>query len=97
MTFGPSDGSLQIENNSSEKSSKLENGTNGVVKSKKPNTILHPSLSIRAKDDVPDPETLELEEEVPGWHGYVEWEKYPERKERVKEFMKKFEFPGVSN
>ena len=43
----------------------------------------------------PDPESLLLEEEVPGWHGYVEWEKYPERKRVVKEYMKKFDFPGV--
>jgi len=31
-----------------------------------------------------------------GWHGYVEWEKYPERKAAVKAFLKEFDFPGVS-
>lgn len=58
--------------------------------------IFHPSLVLRNKDETPDPESLELEEEIPGWHGYVEWEKYPERKKAVKEYMKKFDFPGVS-
>ena len=57
--------------------------------------ILHPSLVLRTKE-TPDPEALGLEEEFPGWHGYVEWEKYPERKKEVKEYMKKFNFPGVS-
>jgi sulfite oxidase len=57
--------------------------------------ILHPSLTLRTKE-VPDPEALGLTEELAGWHGYVEWEKYPERKKEVKEYMKKFDFPGVS-
>ena len=52
---------------------------------------------LRNRDESPpDPEELGLEEELPGWHGYVEWEKYPERKQMVKEYMKKFAFPGVS-
>lgn len=59
--------------------------------------IFHPSLVLRNKDQPPpDPESLGLEEELEGWHGYVEWEKYPERKEKVKEYMKRFDFPGVS-
>ena len=59
--------------------------------------IFHPSLVLRNRDESPpDPEELGLEEELPGWHGYVEWEKYPERKQMVKEYMKKFAFPGVS-
>lgn len=56
--------------------------------------ILHPSLTLRTKEK-PNPEALSLREELPGWHGYVEWEKYPERKKEVKEYMKKFDFPGV--
>ncbi|RDW78059.1 molybdopterin binding oxidoreductase [Coleophoma crateriformis] len=56
---------------------------------------LHPDLVIRNKSEPVDPEgELALKEELPGWHGYVEWENYPERKEKVKEFMKKFDFPG---
>lgn len=57
--------------------------------------ILHPSLTLRTKE-VPNPEALNLDEELPGWHGYIEWEKYPDRKKAIKEYMKKFEFPGVS-
>lgn len=57
--------------------------------------ILHPDLVIRNKEETPNPEVLGLEEERPGWHGYVEWEKYPERKQKAKEFMQEFEFPGV--
>ncbi|CZR50760.1 probable sulfite oxidase, mitochondrial precursor [Phialocephala subalpina] len=56
--------------------------------------ILHPNLVLRTKE-TPDPEALGLEEEFPGWHGYVEWERYPERKKEVKEYMKKFNFPGA--
>jgi len=96
MAFGNPDGSLRIENNIPEKSSNLENGTNGTVKPMKTKPILHPKLLVRTKEETPDPEALGLEEEIPGWHGYVEWEKYPERKKKVKEFMKKFEFPSVS-
>lgn len=58
-------------------------------------SILHPDLEIRSSDELPDPNELELEEELDGWHGYIEWEKYPERKQKVKEFMKKFKFPSV--
>ncbi|CZS91488.1 related to nitrate reductase [NADPH] [Rhynchosporium agropyri] len=57
-------------------------------------SILHPDLVIRNKDEIPDPEELGLEEELKGWHGYVEWENYPERKEKAKEMLRKFVFPG---
>ncbi|PQE29127.1 oxidoreductase molybdopterin binding domain-containing protein [Rutstroemia sp. NJR-2017a BBW] len=66
---------------------------NGSEKSRRP-SILHPDLVIRNKDELPDPHELELEEELDGWHGYIEWEKYPERKQKAMEFMKKFEFPN---
>lgn len=62
---------------------------------KRRSSILHPDLVIRNKDEVPDPHELELEEELDGWHGYIEWEKYPERKQKTMDFMKKFEFPPV--
>jgi len=87
MTFGVNDGSLTIQNGSTSKASESH---------KKPSSILHPNLVIRSKDEIPSPESLDLGEELPGWHGYIEWEQYPERKKRVKEFMKKFDFPGVS-
>jgi sulfite oxidase len=95
MTFGVKDGSLTIENES--KPSTTNSKPDGASKSpKKPSTILHPDLVMRSKGEIPDPESLALEEELPGWHGYVEWEQYPEKKQKVKEFMKKFDFPGVS-
>jgi hypothetical protein len=67
--------------------------------------ILHPSLVLKedvlqkwgkGEGEIPDPdEVLDLKEERKGWHGYVEWELYPERKARVKEWMKGFDFPSV--
>ena len=37
-------------------------------------------------------------EERPGWNGYIEWEKHPERKQRAMEILKanKHKFEGVS-
>ena len=37
-------------------------------------------------------------QELPGWDGYIEWERYPERKERAARILKehKHEFAGVS-
>ncbi|KAF2193927.1 molybdopterin binding oxidoreductase [Zopfia rhizophila CBS 207.26] len=32
-------------------------------------------------------------EELPGWHGYVEWEKYPEKKKAAARILAKYEFP----
>jgi sulfite oxidase len=52
-------------------------------------------LVLRNKEDIPNPNALGFEEELPGWYGYVEWEKYPEKKKRAKELMKKFSFLGV--
>lgn len=34
-------------------------------------------------------------EEESGWHGYIEWEKYPERKKEVAEILSKYKFDGV--
>lgn len=56
----------------------------------------HPDLTLRNKDDVPDLDSLGFKEELPGWRGYVEWEKYPERKRKAAEILKKFKFSGVS-
>ncbi|KAH8814943.1 Oxidoreductase, molybdopterin-binding domain-containing protein [Xylogone sp. PMI_703] len=58
--------------------------------------ILHPHLVLKDKDGpIPDPEILGLQEEYQGWHGYIEWENYPEKKKKAEEFMKNFEFPGA--
>ncbi|KAF1999233.1 sulfite oxidase mitochondrial precursor [Amniculicola lignicola CBS 123094] len=32
-------------------------------------------------------------EEFPGWAGYVEWEKYPEKKKQAEEILAKYDFP----
>ncbi|KAA8574029.1 hypothetical protein EYC84_005564 [Monilinia fructicola] len=69
-------------------------GPNGRSSARRP-SILHPDLQIRSKDELPDPHELGLEEELDGWHGYIEWEKYPERKQKAKEFLKKFKFPSA--
>ncbi|TVY88008.1 Sulfite oxidase [Lachnellula willkommii] len=94
MTFGSNDGSLKIEDEATP-TPRNEIKTNGASASPNRNTsILHPDLVIRSKDEIPEPETLGLKEELPGWHGYVEWEQYPERKKIVQAFMKKFDFPA---
>lgn len=36
-----------------------------------------------------------FEEEREGWKGYVEWEKYPEKKKQVAELLAKYQFPPV--
>ena len=73
------------------------NGANGTFNPMKKSSILHPSLVLRNGEDIPHPDALGFEEELPGWHGYVEWEKYPEKKTRAKELMKKFTFPSVGS
>lgn len=69
--------------------------TNGMKEPHQTKQIMHPDLVLRNRDEQPNPEELGLEEELPGWHGYVEWENYPERKKMVKDFMRKFDFPGA--
>ncbi|KAF2084796.1 sulfite oxidase [Saccharata proteae CBS 121410] len=32
-------------------------------------------------------------EERPGWKGYIEWEKYPEKKKQAEEILQKYDFP----
>ena len=41
------------------------------------------------------PETC-FQEELKGWHGYVEWEKYPDKKKIAAELLAKYSFEGVS-
>lgn len=40
-------------------------------------------------------EAVFFKEERKGWHGYVEWEKYPERKEEGAKILAKHKFPDV--
>jgi len=66
---------------------------NGTISHESEPHIFHPNLTFKT-DEKPDPHALKLEEEIPGWHGYIQWENYPERKKAVKEYLKKFDFPG---
>lgn len=49
------------------------------------------AIPFRAKGELP-----QFAEEKEGWRGYIEWEKYPEKKERVREIMQNYDFPDVS-
>ena len=49
-----------------------------------------PELPIRRPDHV------YFAEEQKGWHGYVEWEKYPDKAKRAAEILAEHEFTGVS-
>ncbi len=35
-----------------------------------------------------------FEEERAGWKGYVEWEKYPQKKKQGAEVLSQYQFPG---
>lgn len=35
-------------------------------------------------------------EELEGWKGYIEWEKYPEKKKEAEAILDKYDFPDVS-
>ena len=35
-------------------------------------------------------------EEQKGWHGYIEWEKYPDKKAEAAEILAQYTFAGVS-
>jgi hypothetical protein len=73
----------------SEDASRNFNGADGTFNAMKPSSILHPSLVLRNKEEIPNLDAPGFEEELPGWHGYIEWEKYP------KGTHEKFNFPGV--
>lgn len=34
-------------------------------------------------------------EEQEGWHGYIEWEKYPEKQAKAAEILSRYTFAGV--
>lgn len=36
-----------------------------------------------------------FDEELPGWGGYIEWEKYPEKKKEAAAILAKYDFPVV--
>ncbi|KAG7129050.1 Sulfite oxidase like protein [Verticillium longisporum] len=46
------------------------------------------ALPFRAKTNVPH-----FAEEREGWKGYIEWEKYPEKKEQAQKILAQYDFP----
>ena len=36
-------------------------------------------------------------EEQEGWHGYIEWEKYPEKQAQAAEILSRYTFAGVGS
>ncbi|KAK8052708.1 hypothetical protein PG996_012009 [Apiospora saccharicola] len=46
------------------------------------------ALAFRPKGEPPV-----FEEERKGWKGYIEWEKYPEKKQQAAEILKQYDFP----
>jgi hypothetical protein len=48
------------------------------------------AIPFRAKGEEPY-----FAEERKGWKGYVEWEKYPEKKRKAAEILNQYDFPEV--
>ncbi|KAK3318972.1 molybdopterin binding oxidoreductase [Apodospora peruviana] len=46
------------------------------------------AIPFRLKGELPH-----FAEELEGWKGYIEWEKYPEKKKQVEEILKQYDFP----
>lgn len=55
-----------------------------------------PELPERPKLPVRNPDHVYFAEEQKGWHGYVEWEKYPKKAKRAAEILSEDKFAGVS-
>lgn len=49
-------------------------------------------LKLRPGAEEDDP-TFVVKEERPGWHGYVEWEEYPEKKAKAHKRFLRYKFP----
>ncbi|KAI9170862.1 Sulfite oxidase [Paramyrothecium foliicola] len=46
------------------------------------------AIPFRPKGEIPN-----FQEEREGWKGYIEWEKYPEKRKQVEEILKHYDFP----
>lgn len=61
---------------------------------------MHLSMDSNSKLDIPLREPNHPEayfaEEKKGWHGYVEWERYPDKQRKAAEILSKYKFAGVS-
>lgn len=49
------------------------------------------ALPFRQQGEIPC-----LKEGKPGWRGYIEWEKYPEKKKKAAKILAKYDFVHVS-
>lgn len=58
-----------------------------------------PKSEQGAKWDIPLSKTnypnAYFKEELDGWHGYIEWEKYPEKKAQAANILSKYSFADV--
>ena len=55
-----------------------------------------PDLPKRSELLLPKSDNVYFAEEQQGWHGYVEWEKYPDKAKRAAEILSKHAFASVS-
>ncbi len=56
-----------------------------------------PKLSKRSEFPIRKSDQVYFAEEQKGCHGYVEWEKYPDKAKRAAEILSKHKFAGVSS
>ena len=54
-----------------------------------------PELTKRLEQPVHQADQVYFAEEQKGWHGYVEWEKYPDKAKKAAEILSKYSFAGV--
>lgn len=55
-----------------------------------------PGLSETPELPKHQPDGFLFPEEQVGWHGYIEWERYPDKAKRAAEILAKHQFAGVS-
>jgi hypothetical protein len=71
-----------------------------IMPAKTPTTIAKPSVRPRrakspSKTDNNAEQEVNFPEELDGWHGYIEWEKYPEKKAKAAKVLAQHEFSKV--
>lgn len=52
-------------------------------------------LPNRSELPIPKSDHVYFAEELKGWHGYIEWEKYPDKAKSAAEILSKHTFAGV--
>lgn len=64
----------------------------GLTLNRKDRSISKPPYLL---DDGPQPEDNDRisAEEIPGWKGYIEWDKYPDKKRKAAEILARDRFP----